>query len=152
VIHVEIVNEQTGVAVDQSQIATAARNVLAGEGIEQATISIAVVDAAMMHRLNRQFLNHDYPTDVLSFPLNGTRDAIEGDIAVCPEVAALAATEYGWQTNDELLLYVIHGVLHLVGYDDKSADAKHRMRERERHYLDSFGLSPKYEDVGAQGR
>ena len=151
-IHVEIVNEQSGVEIDERKLAVAARKVLTGEGIEKATISIAVVDSDSIHRMNRQFLNHDYPTDVLSFPLKTTHSEIEGDIAICPDVAAEAATEYGWRTADELLLYVIHGVLHLVGYDDKSAHTKERMRERERHYLDSFGLSPRYEDTRVQGR
>ena len=68
---------------------------------------------------------------------------LEGEVVVSTETAEAAAPNYEWTPNDELLLYVIHGILHLVGYDDHAPDDCSAMRERERHYMERFGRSPK---------
>ena len=118
-----------------------ARAVLSGEGIQCAEVSLAVVDAPTMHQLNRQYLNHDYPTDVLSFPLTDAGDELfEGEVIVCADVAADVARRHDWQVLDELSLYVIHGTLHLAGYDDKSDAARAEMRRRESHYMEMHGV------------
>jgi probable rRNA maturation factor len=122
------------------------QRVLAGEGIEKAVISIAVVDDPTMHQLNRQYLQHDYPTDVLSFLLEDDDDRIEGEIIISADYAAREAEQFGWSPQDEMLLYVIHGSLHLVGYDDLEPEFKTEMRAKEREYLATFGLTPRYDD------
>src|SRR5205807_1937747 len=82
-------------------------------------------DNAHIHRLNKQFLQHDEPTDVLTFPytLPGAK-TLEGEVAIGYEVAKENAADRGHDVNLELLLYVVHGCLHLCGYydiDDASA-------------------------------
>lgn len=113
----------------------AARAVLCGEEHENANLSIAVVDSANMQSLNRQYLDHDFPTDVLSFSLGETDGILHGEVIVCADVAADIAEENDWTVMDELLLYVIHGTLHFAGYDDKSEESRTEMRVREQHYL-----------------
>ena len=61
---------------------------------------------------------------------------------VSVDTASRISPEYGWSTDEELVLYVVHGVLHLVGYDDRSDEDRYQMRERERFYLTELGLSP----------
>jgi probable rRNA maturation factor len=95
-----------------------------------------------MRELNRQFLEHDYATDVLSFVLESSPDGLEGEIVISADTAAAAAGKYGWRPHDELLLYSIHGALHLAGWDDADEEQAAAMRLRERHYLASFGLLP----------
>jgi probable rRNA maturation factor len=119
----------------------AARAVLDGENIADAEISLAFVDNATIHRLNRQYLDHDEPTDVLSFPLsepNARR--LSGELVIGAEVARAQATDRGHDVQAELALYVIHGILHLCGYDDHTAAGAGTMRQRERHYLQALGL------------
>ena len=84
----------------------------------KATISVAVVDDDAISELNGEFLGHQGPTDVLSFVLEQGEDFLDGEVVVSAETAQRAAAEFGWSAAEELLLYVIHGALHLAGYDD----------------------------------
>jgi len=132
--------------LDHARLKKAVRLVLSDAGIESAEISIAVVTDARMHELNRQYLRHDYPTDVLSFVLDHKADAktLDGEIIVSAEYAAREAARFGWTTDDELLLYVIHGALHLVGHDDATPEGKQTMRQAEARYLVQFDLAHRF--------
>jgi probable rRNA maturation factor len=120
--------------------------VLIAEGVREATISLAIVDDATIRPLNARYLGHDYATDVLSFVLEQTVGKLEGEIIVSAETALQSAERFGWAAGDELLLYVIHGALHLVGYDDLQPQVQAQMRSREREHLSHFGLAPRYEE------
>lgn len=142
-MHIDVTNEQSRVPVDQRRLRAAIGSILADAGIKDATISVALVDDPTIHELNRRYLDHDYPTDVLSFVLEEGPGTVEGEVIVSGDTAARSAPGYGWQAEDELLLYVIHGTLHLVGYDDKSPADAARMRQAESRYLAQFGLAPR---------
>jgi probable rRNA maturation factor len=129
------------VVVDRGRMREIARAVLTGEGVVDYEISLAFVDNPTIHRLNKQYLQHDEPTDVLSFPYSGPgAKKLEGELIVGVEVAKQQAEELGHDVHAELALYVIHGLLHLCGFDDKSDRHERLMRERERHYLQELGL------------
>lgn len=145
-IEIELNNEQTTHKIDKKRLIKAAQAILKGEGVTSASISLAVVDDPTIHDLNRRFLQHDYPTDVLSFVLDRTDDHLEGEVIVSADTAAELSAEYDWSPTDELLLYVIHGMLHLVGFDDKSPTKRRAMRAKEREYLAHFDLEPHYPD------
>ncbi len=146
-IEVLIAQEQDTHAVDEPRLVAACRAVLQSAGFSAGEISIAVVNDEQMHELNRKYLDHDYPTDVLSFVLDEADGRLEGEIIVSADYAAREANRFGWTTMDELLLYVIHGSLHLVGYDDQSPDAKALMREQEIRFLRQFGLEPRFDEA-----
>jgi probable rRNA maturation factor len=133
--------------IDRARLKKAVRLVLHDAAIQLAEISIAVVTDDRIHELNRQYLQHDYPTDVLSFILDYDEEAhsLDGQIIVSADYAAREAARYGWTTDDELLLYVIHGCLHLVGHDDSTPEAKDAMRQAETRHLAAFGLTHRYE-------
>lgn len=138
---ISIASPQEIVEIDRGRMREIARAVLDGEGIKNYEISLAFVDNPTIHRLNKQFLDHDEPTDVLSFPLSDPKaKTLAGELVLGVEVAKEQATERGYETAVELALYVIHGLLHLCGYDDKSPKAEREMREKERHYLHVLGL------------
>ncbi len=126
--------------------------VLNGESVTQATISIALVDDVAMRELNRRYLNHDYHTDVLSFLLDETDGHLEGEVIVSAAMAIERAAEFKWTAVDELLLYVIHGTLHLTGYDDHSDVDRGRMRRKEMHYLQELGRNPQCADPRGEAR
>jgi probable rRNA maturation factor len=119
----------------------AARAVLEGEGVRAGKVTLAFVDNAHIHRLNKQFLDHDEPTDVLTFPYTepGAKSP-EGEVVIGYEVATEYAADRGHDTNLELLLYVIHGCLHLCGFTDADAKGARAMRAKEREYLAKLGL------------
>jgi probable rRNA maturation factor len=79
------------------------------------------------------------PADVLSFLLDQD-DGLEGEVIVGAQVAMRAAPYYGWPPHDELLLYVIHGTLHLVGHDDTTDALRKVMQERETAILEKLGI------------
>src|SRR5437764_8045172 len=138
---ISIAVPQETVPVDRGRMREAVRAVLAGEGVADAEISLAFVDNSTIQRLNQRYLQHDEPTDVLSFPLSevGAR-RLAGELVIGAEVAQAQATSRGHDVQAELALYVIHGLLHLCGYDDTTTQAAAAMRRRERHYLQLLGL------------
>jgi probable rRNA maturation factor len=139
-IRVKIASPQEAVPLDYAGLREAARVVLEGEGIREARVSLAFVDNRTIHDLNRRYLNHDEPTDVLSFPMSGRgAKCLEGELVIGVEVAKAQAEERGHAVAAELVLYVIHGLLHLCGHDDRSDRDRKKMRERERHYLMQLG-------------
>jgi probable rRNA maturation factor len=134
-MEIEVNNQQQSLPIDAPQLIAAVRGVLAEAGVVQGEISIAVVNDEAMQRLNAQYLDHDWPTDVLSFVIEAEGDRLEGQLIVSAETATRTAPQYDWSAADELLLYVIHGALHLVGYDDHSDEDCQRMREAEQRHL-----------------
>jgi len=157
---VDIDDSQDVLKVDHEHLCEIVRQVLAAEKCVSATISIALVDNETIHDLNRRYLQHDYATDVLSFLLEseldpsslpipkdaprGTGLRIDGEIIVSAEMAQQMAAKYRWQPLDELTLYVVHGLLHLCGYDDLSIKEKTVMRQREHDVLNLWNLTPHY--------
>ena len=147
---IEINTDEQPHQPDRARLKKAVRLVLQDANIRTAEISIAIVSDERMQELNRHYLQHDYPTDVLSFLLNHDEAAqsLEGEIIASSDYAAREAVRYGWSTDDELLLYVIHGCLHLVGYDDTMPAGKQAMRQAEAKYLAQFKLEHRYEAEG----
>jgi len=138
---ISIHSPQELVPLDRGRLRDIARIVLAGETVKEFEISLAFVDNPTIHRLNKQYLNHDEPTDVLTFPYSGTSaKKLEGELIIGVEVAREQAQRRGHEEQAELALYVIHGLLHLCGYDDHTALGAARMRTKERHYLQELGL------------
>ncbi len=97
-----------------------------------------VAGDAELQRLNRQFLGHDYPTDVLSFPSPGP-DGFLGEIAISVERAAEQARERGHSLESEIEILMLHGVLHLLGMDHQKD--RGRMARAERRHRQELGLS-----------
>ena len=111
------------------------RTVMRGEGRRRGAVSVVFTGDLLSRRMNRRFLAHDRPTDVLSFPLDeGTNP--EGELYVNLDKAVRQARAWGVTAENELARLVIHGVLHLLGYDDRRATAARLMKEREDRYVD----------------
>ena len=143
--------------VDGPRWSSLAERVLADEGVEgEVEVSILFVDEDHIAELNREFMGHDGPTDVLSFPLDGVADAgtsgltpplaqtapdlddqplLLGDVVVCPAVAARQAPEHAGSYDDEVALLIVHGLLHLLGHDHAADDERATMQARERALL-----------------
>ena len=144
-LRIDISNEHA-FPLDEVRLKKAVRAVLQDAGYNNGEISIAIVDGAEMLALNRKYLDHDYPTDVLSFVLDEEEGRLDGEIILSSDYASLEAEIYNWSAEDEILLYVIHGSLHLVGHNDLDPVSKQMMRGEERHYLGHFGLTPRYDE------
>jgi len=145
VLEIELNNQHPFFTFDENRCITATRGILEEAGVCRGEVSLAIIDDETMHTLNRRHLDHDYPTDALSFLLHHEGDMLSGEVIVSADTAAAEAATYGWETADELLLYIVHGVLHLVGYDDQTPELRVEMQHAEKRHLQRFGLEPRYE-------
>ncbi len=127
--------------LDFAALKDAAQAVLEGEGVREAAVTLAFVDNPHIHRLNKQFLAHDEPTDVLTFPHSAPgAKKLEGDVVIGYQVAEEYAADRGHPVGPELVLYVVHGCLHLCGYTDTDDRGAAEMRKKEREYLTKLGV------------
>lgn len=162
---IEVNDAQSRLEVDVDTLREVAEEVLRHEGVASAEVSVALIDGETMRRLNREHLGHDYDTDVLSFLLDeeapdepagpdaprGTGKRLDGEVLISTDVAAAAAEEFRWSGESEVVLYLVHGLLHLAGYDDLTDDEKALMRRREREHLARRGLTPVYAEADPDG-
>lgn len=146
---VEISDTQGHIAVDRKALAHLVRRALAAEGVARYAVSIALVDNPRIEALNRAHLGHEWPTDVISFPLSGPDEPVlAGELIVSAEMAALTARDAGLDPWCELALYVVHGLLHLCGYDDRAERDADVMRRREGAILAELGLTNTFSLAG----
>lgn len=138
-LQVFIANE-TDASIDRERLEMAVRTALADSPYSQGDVSVAIVDDPTIRQLNRQFLEHDYPTDVLSFSLDDDPPQLHGEIIASLDAAMRCAAEVGWSSQDELLLYIVHGALHLAGYGDEDPLDEAEMRAAEAAVLARLGV------------
>lgn len=140
-IDIQIVNDAGLRPELEPRWGAAVRDVLVSHGVDAALVSLAVVDDATIRDLNRRYLAHDRPTDVLSFRLDDGQQVLEGEIVVSATTARREAPFFGWSAEDELLLYIVHGALHLVGFDDAGPEDAAVMRRLESASLERLGVT-----------
>lgn len=146
---IEVSNTQSGLLIDPSQLAGMVRRILLQRGLEAASISVTVVDNPTIQRINRDHLEHDWPTDVITFPLSEPGEArLEGEIIVSAEMALETALAAGSDPMHELALYLVHGLLHLLGFDDGSASDRDAMRTAEADALSWLGIPNTFHRTG----
>jgi len=138
---VRICSTQKTLRVPRRKIADLVAFVARREEVRLGEADVAVVGAEEMARLNAQWLGRDDVTDVLSFDLSGSDPSggpLSAQIVVCADLAAAEAEKRKLPPQRELLLYVLHGLLHVIGYDDTTPDAAGRMHAREDELLEAF--------------
>ncbi len=120
--------------VDEEALRALARDTLRGEGVDRAELSVSFVEQDEIAGLHERFMDEPGPTDVLSFPLDDVDEAnvrLLGDVVVAP---AEAAQNNPTDPEAELRLLLVHGILHLLGYDHEDDGARTRMWERQERY------------------
>lgn len=111
------VAEGIGFEVQVDRVERAVETVLAREGVADAVLSYAFLDDDMIAELNRKHLGHEGPTDVISFPLSSEGQPLVGDVYVGAEQARRQADDLRVALEEELLRLVVHGTLHVLGYE-----------------------------------
>lgn len=117
-------------------------------GLDMAELSIVMADDAAVRRLNREYRGKDRSTNVLSFPapVTGARARMLGDVVLAYETVAAEAADQGKDLADHVRHLVVHGILHLLGFDhDSDADAE-RMEALETRILATMGIADPYSD------
>ena len=147
---IEVANE-SGVAVDESALASVAQHVLAAMQVNPAAVlSVMVVTTEVMTELHERWMDEPGPTDVMAFPMDELVDesrrpdapeigpALLGDVVLCPAFAAAQARKAGHGLADELALLTVHGVLHLLGYDHAEPEEEREMFALQARLLQSW--------------
>lgn len=124
----------------RARIVEAVRVAAVQRGFLRGSIAIALVDDETIRGVNKQHLGHDYATDVISFGYEQDGDLVEGELIVSVETAILQAERIGWRWDSELLLYIVHGTLHVAGMDDQTTPQRQSMRDSESQALSSIGI------------
>ena len=136
-----IINRQSSLAIDDARIKRVVEAVLDFEDCVCDEVSITFVDTEEICKLHEQFFNDPSPTDCISFPMD--KDAVGGtfilgDVFVCPATAIKYVEEKGGDATQEMLLYVVHGLLHLLGYDDIEEGDRAQMRLAEQGNMENL--------------
>ena len=133
------IDEPFAGSLSQERLAATARRVLAAEGTSPCELSVAVTDDETVRALNREYADQDAVTDVLSFSQREGEEFVAppegvpplGEVVIAYPQAARQAAERGRAATEEVTRLLVHGVLHLLGYDHAEPEEARRMRERE---------------------
>jgi probable rRNA maturation factor len=151
---IEITDLQDHVRLDKKIILQVIRRVMKSEGRSAKSLSIVLTDNRHIRDLNREYLGRDGLTDVISFPLEdldwppgnraGAGGGLNGEIIASAELALRQAEASHGDAQAELLLYLVHGLLHLMGYNDRTPQDARRMHVREDALLEECGFTSVY--------
>lgn len=120
--------------IKKRPLAALARSVFTAENVSFHYINIILVDAKRLLEMNKQFLQHDFDTDVITFPMQ-ENGPVEGEIYISLDQAASQANEFNVSFENELKRLIIHGCLHLCGYNDETVIEIQTMRKKEDLFL-----------------
>lgn len=141
-MRISIDNRQRKIRLSPGRLERECRKALRLLGLQRAELSVLLAGSDRIRRLNRQYRGVDSPTDVLSFPLYdsprdfpGEGEFALGDIVICPERAARQARDYGSTLNEEMRRLMVHGLLHLLGFDHEKGDYRRRKMQRKEREL-----------------
>lgn len=147
-MHIQVTSHRDPEPLDLSAFERLATFVLEIEDAPDAVeLSLALVDIEEMTELNTRYRGKEGPTDVLSFgcddpcPVESEEPITLGDVVISPEIAEQQALELGHTIESELNLLLVHGILHLLGYDHEEDDDATVMQQRERAVLDAYADS-----------
>ena len=135
---IDIVNAQRQTPIELGRLRTVARCAAKRLNLRApGRLSITLLSAQRMRRLNRRYTRHDRPTDVLSFRYEG--EPVAGDILIAPALARAYASAHGIPYRQELARYLVHGLLHWRGYEDRTQAQQRKMRQMEDRLLSGCG-------------
>ena len=143
---INVANLQKKVSLNPQRVQKIITTILRREGLKKTSLSVAFVTAQKIRALNQKFLKHSYPTDVLAFDLTepfllksrflfGKRKLSQWEIIISTDAAIQNAKRFKTSVREEMTLYVIHGLLHLLGYDDHRSKDVERIRTKEQELL-----------------
>lgn len=126
--------------IDRGKIGKLIEQIFREENKKLGEIEIVFLKDREILKINREFLKHDYFTDVIAFSYN-QKGLVSGDICIGVECVSRNALKYNVSFKNELIRVIVHGVFHLIGYDDKKPEGKEEMRRKEDFYLNRYDVT-----------
>ncbi len=139
---INISNLYKSAKLPTQKLKTLVKQILNEEKLNYTEVNVIFVDDETIRKINREFLNHDYPTDVISFELSDDIPIIDkvAEIYISVDRAIEQSKFYEVEFKNEIARLVAHGILHLAGYDDKTTREKLKMRRRESYHIKKAGF------------
>lgn len=136
-MNVDIINQQTSLPIKASQVKRLVKTVIAFENKKFDEVAIHFVDTDRICELHIQYFDDPTSTDCISFPMDGDEVGYRmlGDSFICPATALKYVAEHGGDPYQEVTLYIVHSLLHLMGYDDIDKSDKIKMRTAEKRHI-----------------
>ncbi|MGE5681725.1 MAG: rRNA maturation RNase YbeY [Bacillota bacterium] len=129
------INSEKGIKINKALIHNALNKLRTDLNITIQSLSIVFLYPEKTQEINREFLGHDYSTDIITFNYNGDNKDLDGEMFICISEAVDNSRRFRCSVDKELLRLVIHGILHLVGFDDKTEPDRKLMKKNENKYL-----------------
>lgn len=126
--------------IDPDAITAAVVTAAASQGFARGSVGVRITDDPTIRAINARHLDHDWATDVISFGYSIDHDCVEGELVASVDTAIEKAGQLGWSAAHELLLYVVHGTLHICGMDDHDDDDRAAMRSAEHDVMTGLNV------------
>lgn len=139
--NIHIINNQSDLLIQEKTITSLVRAVLACEQAVFDEVNLHFIENEQMCQLHATYFNDPSPTDCISFPIDDSSEQgyrVLGDVFVCPKTAIQYTKSKGGSPSEEASLYIVHGLLHLLGYDDIADEDRKLMREAEQRSMVSL--------------
>ena len=134
------VNYRGTIKIDKSLIHKIVKKLAEDLNFKISSMQINFVNSKEMTRINSKYLNHNYSTDIITFNYSGTKNELDGEIYISIDDAASNSKRFGVTFIEEVLRIVIHGFLHLLGYDDKDRKDRVTMKRLENRLFNQYRL------------
>ena len=122
----------------ENNLKSLCREVLISEGFEKYSLSIIFIDDEKLKKMKKKYFNQDLYTDVIAFNLSDDKSKLDGEIYISFDAIKINSELYKTNINNELQRIVVHGILHLMGYEDNTKDKKEEMTKTEDFFLLNF--------------
>lgn len=132
-IVISVTKASTIIPFTTSAFLRIAKFVCRKEKVKQAELSFVLVNDNTIKRINKKFLNHDFVTDVITFPLEVKK--VQAEIYINAQQAKRQAKEYLVPVHNEMIRLIVHGILHAIGYDDRTVIQKRKMTAIQERYV-----------------
>ena len=135
---VSIFYDHSTPSIIENNLKSLCREVLVSEGFEKYSLSIIFVDDEKLKKMKKKYFNQDLYTDVIAFNLSDDKSKLDGEIYISFDAIKINSELYKTNINNELQRIVVHGTLHLMGYEDNTKDKKEEMTKTEDFFLLNF--------------
>ncbi len=136
-MQINVINNHQSIMIDEQHVCELVKSIIKDEELNTREINVIFVHDDYLRRLHKDYLNEDSYTDVMSFTL-GDDTRIEAEIYISLDRAKIHATELKVPFDSEIARLIIHGLLHLKGYDDQTNTQRKQIRNKEEHYLNKY--------------
>jgi rRNA maturation RNase YbeY len=132
------VHNSTSFKINKSEIHAFVNSLKKELNFELESVAINFLSSGEIQPINDKYLGHNYSTDILTITYSGENYTLDGEIFISLDDALFFAKKYGVELKDEVVRLVIHGFLHLIGYDDQNSDQKRKMKSKEDRLVDKY--------------